>query len=104
MAKTRFQAAAEKVGKMTSVVSKIQKKVTARKNWRDITRKISLELRVVQTLANSALEDPQNCPRHQVSETGLYRTKNVLGEYSEQTPPCSGCRIGKEESAEKEHM
>jgi hypothetical protein len=101
MVKTRFQATAEKVGKMSSVISKIQKKVTVRKNWREATRKIILERRIVQALARS---NPQNCPRHRVSETGLRRTKNVLGEYSEQTPPCSGCRIGKEEADEKEHM
>lgn len=101
MAKTRFQAAAEKVGKMASVVTKIQKKVAARKNWRVAIKKITQERRVVQAFASAAALSSQNCPRHRISETGLHRTKNVLGEYSEQTPPCSGCPIGEAEAATK---
>lgn len=97
MAKTRFQAAVEKVRKMASTITKIQKKVKARKNWREAIRKISLQRQVMLSFASSAALSSQNCPRHKVSETGLFRTKNVLGEYSDQAPLCSGCPIGEAE-------
>ena len=45
--------------------------------------------------------DPQNCPLHKVSETGLHRTKNLVGDYSSMGPLCSGCSVGQKEAEER---
>ena len=45
-------------------------------------------------------KNPQNCPLHMVSEGGLGYSRNASGFYSSFSPPCNGCRKGKEEAEE----